>query len=334
MPVLFHIEELIYCYTMRILITGGAGFIGSHLAEVLEEAGDEVTILDSLSSVGNINLKAINFAGNFVEGDIRNRVLVKSLIKEVDLVYHLAASLGVSRIMNDTLEAISVNVNGSEVVLTEAAKEKKRIFIASTSEIYGKNPKQPLSETDDRIIGTPQNIRWSYSDSKAIEESIARSLFLTENLNVITIRFFNTVGPRQTGKYGMVLPRFIHSALKNEPLEIHGDGQQTRVFCHVSDAVQALFQLSNLDQAIGEVFNVGGIGEITIETLADKVISKSNSKSIKRFVPYKEAYPEGFEDMPRRVPNIEKIQKYCGWSPQYGIESIIRDTIDSIANKK
>jgi UDP-glucose 4-epimerase len=316
---------------VKILITGGAGFIGSHLAEYFCAKGDAVTILDNFTTGSEANLSAFNFPGTKVNGDIRDKYLAESLIEDADLVLHMAAALGVANIMNSPIESMSINIAGSENILLAAAKFKKRIVIASTSEIYGKNPKQPLSEEDDRVIGTPQNIRWSYSDAKAIEEAIARSLFLEKGLPVTTVRFFNTVGPRQTGKYGMVVPRFVNSAIKNEDLIVHGDGTQSRVFCHVSDAVSGLISLLNTEKSIGDVFNIGGVGEISINALAEKVISITGSNSKIIHIPYDQAYPVGFEDMQRRVPNTKKIETLTGWKPEYSIDEIILSIYKSLS---
>ena len=315
---------------MKVLITGGAGFIGSHLAEHFQKLGDEVTILDNFSTGNQKNLEIFGFSGKTINGDIRDSKLVESLIAETDLVLHMAAALGVAKIMNSPIESISTNITGSEVVLLAATKLKKRIVIASTSEIYGKNPKQPLNEEDDRVIGTPQNIRWSYSDAKAIEEAMARALYLEKQLAVTTVRFFNTVGPRQTGKYGMVVPRFVQAAIKNEDLILHGDGTQSRVFCHVEDAIAGLLSLLNHDTSIGDVFNIGGDGEVSINDLAKLIISKTNSKSIVKHIPYTDAYPIGFEDMQRRVPDTSKIRKLTGWTPKHNLESIIESVASSI----
>ena len=278
----------------KVLITGGAGFIGSHLADHFVQQGSEVVILDNLTTGSKSNLQGPGSSAKFVMGDIRNQNLVEELVNGADLVLHMAAALGVDNIMSDTIESISTNIYGSEVVLQAASKFKKRIFIASTSEIYGKNPKQPLSEEDDRVIGTPQNFRWSYSDAKAIEESIARVLFLEKDLQVTTVRFFNTIGPRQTGKYGMVVPKFIKAALLGEDIQVYGDGKQTRVFCHVTDAVNGLVSLLDEPKSIGDVFNIGGIGEISILNLAEKVVRLTNSKSRIINIPYSLAYPEGY----------------------------------------
>ena len=312
---------------MKVLITGGAGFIGSHLAQHYQELGAEVTILDNCSTGSISNLDNFSFQGMKFTGDIRNVELVKELVSASDLVLHMAAALGVSTIMNSPLESISTNIFGSEIVLRAASKFKKRILIASTSEIYGKNPKQPLNEDDDRVIGTPQNIRWSYSDSKAVEEAMARALNLEEGLAVTTVRFFNTVGPRQTGKYGMVVPRFVQAALKNEDLRVYGDGTQSRVFCHVSDAVRAVSELLQNPLSIGEVYNVGGQGEISINELAKKVIFMINSSSRIKHIPYDQIYPIGFEDMQRRVPNTSKINALTGWTPRLQIEDSISDIV-------
>ena len=313
---------------MKVLITGGAGFICSFLAQEYENNGHSVTILDNLSTGNLKNLNSFGFKGERISGDIRDMALVDGLIEKSDLVFHMAAALGVSNIMNSPIESISTNILGSEVVLKSADKYKKRIFIASTSEIYGKNPKQPLSEEDDRVIGTPQNIRWSYSDAKAIEEAMARSLNIQNGLKVTTVRFFNTVGPRQTGRYGMVIPKLVQSALKNEDLLVHGDGSQSRVFCHVADAISAVTKLMDTEQSIGEVYNVGGVGEVTIKELAEKIILRSKSSSRIHFIPYKEVYPVGFEDMQRRVPNISKINGLIHWEPIRNLDTIIDDVIE------
>jgi UDP-glucose 4-epimerase len=315
---------------VKVLITGGAGFIGSHLAEYFQNSGDEVTVLDNFSTGNLKNLDIFGFTGKTVNGDIRDTKLVESLIAETDLVLHMAAALGVANIMNSPIESISTNITGSEVVLLAATKFKKRIVIASTSEIYGKNPKQPLNEEDDRVIGTPQNIRWSYSDAKAIEEAMARALYLEKQLAVTTVRFFNTVGPRQTGKYGMVVPRFVQAALNDQELVIHGDGTQSRVFCHVEDAIAGLLSLLKHDSSIGDVFNIGGEGEVSINDLAKLIVSKTNSRSSVKHIPYTDAYPVGFEDMQRRVPDTTKIKTLTGWAPKHNLESIIESVASSI----
>jgi UDP-glucose 4-epimerase len=310
---------------MRILLTGGAGFIGSHVADHYVANGDHVTILDNFSTGSKDNIAHLSGSVTTVDGDIRNIQLVEELTKEAGLVLHMAAALGVHTILESPLESMSTNITGSEVVLLAAAKFNKRIIIASTSEIYGKNPKQPLSEGDDRVVGAPQKIRWTYSDAKAIEEAMATALHTEKKLPVTTVRLFNTVGPRQTGRYGMVVPRFVKAALKNEPLTIYGDGTQSRVFCHVTDAVQAIATLAATDSTIGEVFNVGGTGEITIKDLAEKVITLTNSKSQISYTQYSDAYPAGFEDIQRRVPDISKIKQAINWAPTKALDSIIKD---------
>ena len=310
---------------MRVLITGGAGFIGSHLADHYVAKGDQVTILDNFSTGAKENIAHLSGKITTQDGDIRKVDLVEKLTKDADLVLHMAAALGVNTILDSPLESMSTNITGSEVVLNAAAKFNKRIIIASTSEIYGKNPKQPLSEGDDRVVGAPQKIRWTYSDAKAIEEAMATALHAQSKLPVTTVRLFNTVGPRQTGQYGMVVPRFVQAALKNEALSIYGDGTQSRVFCHVDDAVQALATIAATDTTIGEVFNVGGSGEITIKALAEKVISTTKSQSVITYTPYSDAYPAGFEDIQRRVPDISKISKAIGWLPSKDLETIIKD---------
>jgi UDP-glucose 4-epimerase len=317
---------------MRVLVTGGAGFIGSHLADALIARGDQVVALDNFSTGSTANIKHITKNFEIIDGDIRNTELINDTIKDVDLVFHMAAALGVNTILESPLKSISTNIAGSEVVLNAAATHKKRILIASTSEIYGKNPKQPLNETDDRVVGSPQKIRWSYSDAKAIEEAMAFSLNQEKSLRVTTARLFNTVGPRQSAHYGMVVPRFVRSALKNEPISIYGDGTQSRVFCHVQDAIEVLLALVDTDKTINEVYNVGGKGEITIKELADAVIRETNSQSSIEYIPYEKAYAPGFEDMQRRVPDISKIKKELNWAPKKNLSQIITDVAQHITN--
>ncbi len=312
---------------MHAFITGGAGFIGSHLADALISRGDKVTILDNMSTGSARNIAHLHGKIKVHEGDIRDKALVEKLVEQSDIVFHMAAALGVKNIMEHTLESIDRNFNGSEIVLHAATKFNKRLIIASTSEIYGKNPNQPLNEESDRVVGAPQKIRWTYADAKALEEAVAHTLHKTQGLKVTTVRFFNTVGPRQTGQYGMVVPRFVQSALKNEAITIYDDGSQSRVFCHVEDAVRAVITLSKTDSTIGDYFNVGGVGETTIKELASKVIEQTKSSSTIKFLPYSDAYPAGFEDMQRRVPDISKIKKVIGWEPKHSLDSII----DSVA---
>jgi UDP-glucose 4-epimerase len=317
---------------MRVLVTGGAGFIGSHLADALIARGDQVVALDNFSTGSTANIKHITKNFEIIDGDIRNIDLIKDTIKDVDLVFHMAAALGVNTILESPLESISTNIAGSEVVLNAAASHKKRILIASTSEIYGKNPKQPLNETDDRVVGSPQKIRWSYSDAKAIEEAMAFSLNQEKGLKVTTARLFNTVGPRQSAHYGMVVPRFVRSALKNQPISIYGDGTQSRVFCHVQDVIEAMLALIGTDKTINEVYNVGGTGEVSIKELADLVIKETKSQSSIEFIPYEKAYALGFEDTQRRVPDISKIKQELNWAPKKNLSQIIGDVAAHITD--
>jgi UDP-glucose 4-epimerase len=310
---------------MRILITGGAGFIGSHLADHYVNAGHTVTLLDNFSTGSKLNIAHLEGKVTTVNGDIRNIELIDQLTKDSDLVLHMAAALGVNTILESPLESMSTNITGSEVVLNAASQHNKRIIIASTSEIYGKNPKQPLSESDDRVVGAPQKIRWTYSDAKAIEEAMAFALHREKKLPVTTVRLFNTVGPRQTGRYGMVVPRFVHAAIKNEPITIYGDGTQSRVFCHVLDAVSAIATMAATDSTVGDVYNVGGTGEVTIKQLAEQVLSVTGSKSEITYTPYSDAYPAGFEDIQRRVPDISKVKDAIGWAPTKDLRRIISD---------
>ena len=315
---------------MRAFITGGAGFIGSHLADALIARGDTVTILDNMSTGSQANIAHLDGKITIHTGDIRDQALVEKLVADSDIVFHMAAALGVKNIMEHTIESIDRNFNGSEVVLNAATKHDKRLIIASTSEIYGKNPNQPLHEESDRVVGAPQKIRWTYSDAKALEEAVAHTLHKTHGLKVTTVRFFNTVGPRQTGQYGMVVPRFIQAALNNEDIVIYDDGSQSRVFCHVEDAVRAVITLSETDSTIGDYFNVGGTGEITIRELATKIVERTQSNSRIKHISYSEAYPVGFEDMRRRVPDITKIKKTINWQPIHTLDSIINSVAASL----
>ncbi len=310
---------------MKYLITGGAGFIGSHLAERLIARGDQVVVLDDLSTGSVINLSRIKDKITFHEGNILNKEIIDKLVSESDYVVHLAAALGVLNIVNKPLESLRTNLQGSEVVLEACDKYRKPVLIASTSEIYGKNDKVPLNEEDDRIIGHPLKSRWSYSEAKAVDESLAYFYYLENKLPIRIVRFFNTVGPRQVGHYGMVVPRFVSAALKNEPLSVYGSGDQIRCFCHVDDAVRALLLVIDSEKAVGEVFNVGNNQQISIMELAKKVIELTGSSSTIEKIVYEKAYPEGFEDMQRRVPDISKIKQVLGWSPEINLDQIIKD---------
>ena len=310
---------------MKYLITGGAGFIGSHLVEKLIARGDQVVTLDNLSTGSDNNLSGIKEKITFQEGNILDKASIDKLVSESDYVVHLAAALGVLNIVNKPLESLRTNLQGSEVVLEACDKYKKPVLIASTSEIYGKNDKVPLNEEDDRIIGHPLKSRWSYSEAKAVDESLAYFYYLENKLPIRIVRFFNTVGPRQVGHYGMVVPRFISAALMNEPLSVYGSGDQSRCFCHVDDAVRALLLVMDSEKAVGEVFNVGNNQQITIMDLAKKVIELIGSSSSIEKIAYEKAYPEGFEDMQRRVPDISKIKQVLGWTPEINLDQIIKD---------
>jgi len=310
---------------VKYLITGGAGFIGSHLAEKLITRGDEVVIFDNLSTGSATNLSGIKEKITFQEGNILDKAEIHKLVSESDYVVHLAAALGVFNIVNKPLESLKTNLQGSEIVLEACDKYRKPVLVASTSEIYGKNDKVPLNEEDDRIIGHPLKSRWSYSEAKAVDESLAYFYYLENKLPIRIVRFFNTVGPRQVGHYGMVLPRFVSAALKNEPLSVYGSGDQIRCFCHVDDAVRALLLVMDSEKAIGEVFNVGNNQQISILELAKKVIEITGSTSVIEKIAYDKAYPAGFEDMQRRVPDISKIKQVLGWVPEINLDQIIKD---------
>ena len=310
---------------MRYLITGGAGFIGSHLAEVLIARGEQVVIVDNLSTGSTNNLSIVKDKIKFEQANILDKAVIDRLISDSDFVVHLAAALGVFNIVNKPLESLKTNLQGSEFVLEACDKYRKPVLIASTSEIYGKNDKVPLNEEDDRIIGHPLKSRWSYSEAKAVDESLAYFYYLENKLPIRIVRFFNTVGPRQVGHYGMVVPRFVSAALKNEPLSVYGSGDQIRCFCHVDDAVRALLLVMDSDKAIGEVFNVGNNQQISIMELAKKVIEITGSTSIVEKITYEKAYPVGFEDMQRRVPDISKIKRVLGWAPEINLDQIIKD---------
>ena len=312
---------------MKYLVTGGAGFIGSHLCERLISRGEQAIILDNYSTSSISNIVGFQQQVKVVEGNILNKSLVDELVAESDYVVHLAAALGVLNIVNKPLDSLRTNIQGTEVVLEAANKHNKPILIASTSEIYGKNDKLPLNEEDDRIIGHPLKSRWSYSEAKAVDESLAYFYYLENKLPIRIVRLFNTVGPRQVGHYGMVLPRFVSAALKNEPLQVYGTGEQIRCFCHVEDAVRALLQVMDSDKSIGEVFNIGNNQQISILELAKRVIQITDSKSEIIKISYTEAYPDGFEDMQRRVPDISKIKNVLGWSPQIGLDQTIKDIV-------
>jgi UDP-glucose 4-epimerase len=310
---------------LRILITGGAGFIGSHLAEKLVLRGNRVSVIDNLSTGSVSNLSEIQEKIKFEQGNILDKSIIYRLVLDSDFVVHLAAALGVFNIVNKPLESLKTNLQGTEVVLEACDKYRKPVLIASTSEIYGKNDKVPLNEEDDRIIGHPLKSRWSYSEAKGVDESLAYFYYLENKLPLRIVRFFNTVGPRQVGHYGMVIPRFVSAALKNEPLSVYGSGEQIRCFCHVDDAVRALLLVMDSEKSVGQVFNVGNIQQISIMELAKKVIEITGSSSTIEKIAYEKAYPEGFEDMHRRVPDVSKIKQVLGWEPKINLDQIIKD---------
>ena len=312
---------------MRMLITGGAGFIGSHLTDRLVADGHQITILDNLATGRKENLSA-HLGGasvTLVQGSILDLPLLDGLIKETEYVFHLAAAVGVFNIVNHPLDSLMTNIRGTENVLESAHKYSRPVFITSSSEVYGKNISDSLKESDDRILGAPVTLRWSYSEAKAIDESLAYAYWVEKKLETRIVRFFNTVGPRQLGAYGMVVPRFVRSALNNEPITIYGTGEQTRCFGHVYDAVEAVIRIAFSPNTIGKVINIGNDFEISINDLAKKVISETGSKSSVVHIPYEEAYGDGFEDMERRVPNIELINQLVGWKPQRDLSTMISD---------
>lgn len=317
----------------KILVTGGAGLIGSHLVEALVLRGDKVVVIDNESTGSRSNLQKVITKIDYVKSNILDKSALEHHISNSDYVVHLAAALGVLNIINNPLMSLKINIQGTENVLELANKFRKPVIIASTSEIYGKNDKVPLSEEDDRLIGHPLISRWSYSEAKAVDESLAYFYYLENNLPIKIVRFFNTVGPRQTGQYGMVIPRFVSAALKNEPLQVYGSGSQIRCFCHVSDVVLAVIMVMESDQAIGQVFNVGNNKQTSILELAKKVIEVTGSESLIEKIPYSRAYPSGYEDMQRRVPDIKKIKGILGWSPQIGLDRIIQDVSDFYIDK-
>jgi UDP-glucose 4-epimerase len=315
---------------MRALITGGAGFIGSHLADHLLDRGDQVVLLDDLSTGRLVNIEHLNdrTGAEFILGSILNAELIDEVASRVDAVFHLAAAVGVNLIVEKPLESLMTNIRGTEMVIEMAHKYDKRLLVMSTSEIYGKNTSDSLSEEDDRILGSPLKSRWSYSEAKAIDEILAYTYWREKGLETVIIRLFNTVGPRQTGSYGMVIPRFVGQALRNEPITIFGDGNQTRCFCHVGDIVEGLVALSEHPEAFGKVFNLGGGKEVAIRELAERVIKLAGSQSSLEFIPYDAAYEAGFEDMDRRVPNTTRAMQLVGFEPSASLDDIIRSVID------
>lgn len=314
---------------MKALITGGAGFIGSHLADRLVSRGDEVTALDDLSTGSLRNLDAVMKSPRFrfVQDDVRNSQVMHMLVEQCDMVFHLAAAVGVQLIVEQPVHTIETNIHGSEVVLNIANKFRKPVLVASTSEVYGKSEKVPFREDDDTVLGATRFSRWSYACSKAIDEFLGLAYHQQFGLPVVVVRFFNTVGPRQTGQYGMVIPRFVESALRNEPIQIYGTGTQARCFGYVGDVVDAVIALMHSAEAPGRVYNIGSTEEVTINQLADRVIELTGSKSTKEYISYEQAYGRPFDDMMRRIPCLDRIKSVIGFQPKTSLNEILRQVI-------
>ena len=310
---------------MRFLITGGAGFIGSHLSERLLDRGDQVVLLDNLSTGSMENIRHLKSSERleYHLDSIENRQLVAEVVDDADVIVHLAAAVGVRLIVESPVRTIETNVNGTQLILEAAAKKRKLVITASTSEVYGKSTQIPFHEEADLVLGPTTKGRWSYAASKALDEFLALSYWKEKKVPVIVVRFFNTVGPRQTGRYGMVLPNFVRQALDNAPISVYGDGKQSRCFCDVRDTVQALIKLIDCERAVGEVVNIGNTEEITIEALAQRVKQRTGSSSPIEFIPYDKAYEPGFEDMMRRVPCVDKLESITGFRPQTPLNEII-----------
>ena len=320
---------------MKLLVTGGAGFIGSHLCERLLSDGHQVTALDSFStgSISNLKSALVHKNFTFLEGSILDSSKLNELVAESDYVFHLAAAVGVFNIVHNPLESLLANIRGTENVLEAGHKAGVPVFLTSSSEVYGKNNSGSIRESDDRILGSPTILRWSYSEAKAIGESLCYAYFVEKNLETRIVRFFNTVGPRQLGNYGMVVPRFVSAALANEPISIYGTGLQTRCFAHVLDVIDAVVGLAFAPNAIGKVVNIGNSVEISINDLAEKIIRETNSRSEIIHVPYLEAYGNGFEDMDRRIPNIDLINELIGWKPKRDLSRIISDIASEMSKQ-
>ena len=317
---------------MRVLVTGGAGFIGSHLTERLLKNGHEVAAIDNLStgSLKNIENCREHSEFEFVMGDIRNTELMEPLVEHNDMIFHLAAAVGVKLIVEDPVLTIETNISGTEFVLDMANKFGKKTFLASSSEVYGKSEAVPFFEEDDIVLGSTSFSRWAYACSKAIDEFLGLAFYQQYGLSVIIGRFFNTIGPRQTGQYGMVVPRFVQKALKDEPIQICGTGKQSRCFCYVGDLVEAVIKLMNCEHAAGKVYNIGSNEEISIEELADKIIEMTGSKSQKQYVPYELVYGRQIDDMMRRVPALERIKETVGWESKTSLDEILQVIIESL----
>ncbi len=320
---------------MRFLITGGAGFIGSHLADRLLKKGHRVLVIDDLStgSIRNIKHLKENSAFSYVIDNVMNSPLMAELIDEADAVFHLAAAVGVRLIVESPVHTIETNVSGTETVLKMASKKKRPVLVASSSEVYGQSTKFPFTEDGNLVLGATVKSRWSYACSKAIDEFLALAYQKERGLPTVVARLFNTVGPRQTGRYGMVIPTFVKQALTNSPITVYGDGEQTRCFCHVADTVAGLEALLTNETAYGGVFNIGSTEEVSMNTLAEKIKDTCNSNSPIKHIPYDEAYEEGFEDMQRRIPSIEKIHDLIHWSPKRTLKVILSDVINNVRNQ-
>ena len=315
--------------TMRYLITGGSGFIGSHLAEVLLQRGDSVVVLDNFSTGTHENIAGLERNDRFrlVYGSVTDKALVTECVRDIDRVFHLASAVGVKLIIEKPIETIETIVEGASVVLGACARYRLPVLMTSTSEVYGKSTQLPFSEDSDSIIGPPTFRRWAYASAKALDEFLALAYWHQMKLPVILVRLFNTVGPRQTGQYGMVIPRLIQQALAGQPLTVYGDGEQSRCFCHVADAVGALISLMNQSDCSGELYNIGSTEVVTINRLAEVILEETRSSSAVQHVPYQEAYGEGFEDMRQRVPSIDKVHHRIGFKPQRDLKMIIQDIV-------
>ena len=319
-----------------VLVTGGGGFIGSHLVEALLERGNSVVVLDNLATGRRANLGAVahNPHLRFVQGSVLDELMVDELVHECDTVVHLAAAVGVRLIVEQPLRSFTTNIRGSETVIEAAHRYRRRIVLASTSEIYGKNSDVPLTEEADRVLGSPAIARWAYSTAKAVDEILAYAYHRERGLPTTVVRLFNTVGPRQSPGYGMVMPRLVRQAVAGEPLTVFGTGRQTRCFCHVTDIVDALLRLLDHPDAVGEVFNLGSQDEISMLELANRIIERTGNRSWVELVPYSEAYPEGFEDMQRRVPDTTKMRLLTGWRPTRTLDDILTETIAEAAAER
>ena len=320
----------------RYLVTGGAGFIGSHLSEALVQRGDVVVALDNLWTGSHANLDRVADSPQFAfqHGSVLDELMVDELVQDSDVVVHLAAAVGVRLVVDNPLKSLITNIRGAETMIAAAHRYRKPILVVSTSEVYGKNTNSPLSEDSDRVLGAPSVARWAYSIAKTVDEILALAFYRERGLPTRVLRLFNTVGPRQTGAYGMVIPRFVDQALAGEDLTVYGDGSQTRCFCHVRDVVRAICGLLDTPESVGQIVNVGSTEEVTMLELARRVILRTGSTSAVRLVPYEEAFGEGFEDMMRRVPDTTRVEALIGWRPTYSLDEILDDVIAEASSKR